>query len=59
MSSLNQWCSVSNHDAAHHDLLENLARTDDGVVAGDEQQAIIFSELAQIKANVNFQILNH
>ena len=42
-----------------NDLLANLARTRDGVVAVNEQQAIIFSGLALIKADVNSQILNH
>ena len=41
------------------DLLANLARTRDGVVAVNEQQAIIFSGLALIKADVNSQILGH
>ena len=42
-----------------NDLLENLARTGDRVVAADEQQAIFFAYLALIKADVNLQMLDH
>lgn len=45
--------------AAHQRSVGEPGGTGDGLVAVDEQQTMIFSDLALIKADVNLQILNH